>query len=105
MACPAFADSQVTVNIYNGLQNKGLWLYLQYAQNNQAVNVSNVLPNAQYVQPWKSGSLPVTEPLKFTFTNIDGAKLFFGLMGTFNDAAAHEQRGAADQQRCLFRIH
>lgn len=83
LACgvSAEADNLVTLNIYNDIGNKDLWLYLQYANNNQAVNVSNVLPNGKYVQPWQSGQLPLTSPLTFTFSNIDGGKLYFGLMG------------------------
>lgn len=80
-ALSAHADNLVTLDIYNDIGDKNLWIYLQYANNNQAVNVSNVLPNGKYVQPWLSGQLPLTSPLSFTFSHIDGGKLYFGLMG------------------------
>lgn len=83
LACgvTAQAANLVTLNIYNDIGNKDLWLYLQYANNSQAVNVSSALPNGKYVQPWQSGQLPLNSPLTFTFSNIDGGKLYFGLMG------------------------
>lgn len=78
-AVPALGQNVVTINIYNDVGNPNLWLYLQYAPD--SVIIGNTIPLQQYVQPWKPGGLPLTAPLKFQFSNIDGGKLFFGLMG------------------------
>jgi hypothetical protein len=73
--------TEVTVNIHNDIRNKDLWLYLQYTADGNSINVNPDLPNGQYKQPWQSEALALNQPFKFTFQNINGGKLYFGLMG------------------------
>ena len=65
----------MTINIYNKLENKDLYLFFDYAEE----NTSGVkgFGKMQYLQPWHDGTLPLSSPYTCSFDWINSGTFWF----------------------------
>lgn len=66
----------MTINFYNNLGNKDLYLFFDYADNKKTVGVEG-FEDLQYLQPWRDGKLPLSSPYTCRFEWIDSGTFWF----------------------------
>lgn len=64
------------INFYNKLGNKDLYLFFDYAKNDNTLGV-NGFDKLQYLQPWRNGKLPLSSPYTCSFDWIDSGTFWY----------------------------